>query len=212
MKRKPTNKAPSKTPKQLAELAPLAARPDDQIVTPGVPKVSAEEWARNTEQRRPEMEQRSVREFGPRGAREMPFLKAVPGWFDYVPREMRLFEDWTTSSASAHRVYAHWALDIRDDKYRGEREVGFLLRPLHQPTERLFASENSSAHVLMDRIEALDREVSLPFGWFFLMTHGYWGAPEGGDANATALRDQCVRLPDRASQLLLRWADKPYGF
>jgi hypothetical protein len=212
MTRKPTKKAPSKTPKQLAELAPLAARPDDQIATPGVPKVSAEEWARNTEQRRPEMEQRSVREVGPQGAREMPFLKAVPDWFDYVPREMRLFEDWTTSSASAHRDYAHWALHIRDYEYRGEREVGFIPRPLHQPTERLFASEDSSVHMLLDRIEALDREVGLPFGWFFLMTHGHWVAPEGGDAIATALRDQRVRLPDRDSQALLRWADKPYGF
>jgi hypothetical protein len=80
---------------------------------------------------------------------------------------MRSFEDWTTSSASAHRVYAHWALDIRDDKYRGEREVGFILHPLHQPTERLFAREDSSVHMLMDRIEALDREVGLPFGGSF---------------------------------------------
>jgi hypothetical protein len=145
MKRKPTKEAPSKTPKQRAEVAPLAARPDDQIATPGVPKVSAEEWARNTEQRRPEMEQRSVREVGPQGAREMPFLKAVPDWFDYVPREMRFFEDWTTSSASAHRVYAHWALDIRDDKYRGEREVGFILRPLHsRPSDSLPAKTRQS--------------------------------------------------------------------
>jgi hypothetical protein len=57
--------------------------------------------------------------------------------------------------------------DIRDYEYRGEREAGFILRPLHQPTERLFAREDSSVHTLMDRIEALDREVGLPFGGSF---------------------------------------------
>jgi hypothetical protein len=66
--------------------------------------------------------------------------------------------------------------------------------------------------MLLDRIEALDREVGLPFGWFFLMTHGHWVAPEVGDAIATALRDQRVGLPDRDAQALLRWADKSYGF
>ena len=164
------------------------------------------------EARRPEMEQRMIREVGPQGARETPFLAAVPDWFDYVPREVRFFQDWEGSSASAHRVYAHWALDIRDYESRGEREVGFIPRPLHQPADRLQVGEDTSVHILMDRIEALDREIGLPFGWFFLMTHGHWVAPEVGHAIAAGLRAQRVRLPDRDAQVLLRWADTPYGF
>lgn len=64
----------------------------------------------------------------------------------------------------------------------------------------------------MDRIEAIDCEVGLPFGWFFLMTHGHCVEPEVGDAIAAGLRDARVRLPDLDAKVLLRWADERYGF
>ncbi len=164
------------------------------------------------EAKRHEMERRVIQEIGPDGTREIPFLEAVPDWFDYVPRELRFFEDWEQSSAGAHRVFAHWALDIRDYTHKGEREVGFIPRPLRSPEERLLAIPASSVHILMDRIEAVDRELGLPFGWFFLMTHGHWVEAEIGQAIAAGLREQRVRLPDHDARVLLRWADKPYGF
>jgi hypothetical protein len=71
---------------------------------------------------------------------------------------------------------------------------------------------DASVHILMDHIEAIDREFGLPFGWFFLMPHGHWVEAEIGQAIATGLREQRVRLPDRDARVLLRWADKPYGF
>jgi hypothetical protein len=40
------------------------------------------------------MECRVIREVGPDGMRDAPFLEAVPGWLDYVPREPRFFADW----------------------------------------------------------------------------------------------------------------------
>jgi hypothetical protein len=41
------------------------------------------------------MEQRAIRETGPRGAtRETPFLDLVPDYFEFVPREVRFFRDW----------------------------------------------------------------------------------------------------------------------
>jgi hypothetical protein len=40
-------------------------------------------------------------------------------------------------------------------------------RPLQPPTERLLMTPDAPVHLLMDRIEAVDREVGLPFGWFF---------------------------------------------
>ena len=64
----------------------------------------------------------------------------------------------------------------------------------------------------MDRIEAVDREIGLPFGWFFLMTHGHWVDPDVGQAIAAGLRAQRIRVPDRDAAVLLRWADKSYGF
>lgn len=164
------------------------------------------------EAKRPELERRVIQEIGPDGVREIPFLEAVPDWFEHVPRELRFFEDWEQSSAGAQRVFAHWALDIRDYTHKGEREVGFIPRPLRPPKDRLLPLPDASVHILMDRIEAIDRELGLPFGWFFLMTHGHWVEPEIGQAVAAGLREQRVRLPDRDARVLLRWADKPYGF
>jgi hypothetical protein len=66
--------------------------------------------------------------------------------------------------------------------------------------------------MLMDRIGAIDRELGLPFGWVFLMTHGHGVKAEIGQAIATGLHEQRVRLPDNDAGVLLRWADKPYGF
>jgi len=164
------------------------------------------------EAKRPELERRVIREVGPDGMRETPFLEAVPDWFAFVPRERRFFEDWEQSSAGAYRVFAHWALDIRDYTHNGEREVGFIPRPLQPPKERLLMTPHVSVHLLMDRIEAMDREVGLPFGWFFLMTHGHWVDPDVGLAIAQGLKAQSVCLPDHDVRVLLRWADRSYGF
>ena len=165
------------------------------------------------EAKRPEMEQRVVRETGPNGAtRETPFLELVPDYFEFVPRELRFFQDWEASSARSQRVFAHWALDARDYTHKGEREVGFIPRPLKAPRERLLMAPEMSVHQLMERIEAVDREVGLPFGWFFLMTHGHWVEPDVGLAIAEGLKAQRVRLPDADAAVLLRWAERTYGF
>lgn len=88
---------------------------------------------------------------------------------------------------------------------------GFVTRPLRLPAERLEAGE-ASVHVLMDRIEAIDREMGLPFAWFFLMTHGNRVSSEVGETIARGLREQRVVLPDRDARVLLRWAERSYGF
>ena len=164
------------------------------------------------EAKRPELERRVIREVGPDGTREKPFLQKVPDYFEFVPREVRFFRDWEASSAGLHCVFAHWALDARDYTYKGEREVGFIPRPLKMPRERLLMEAGMSVHQLMDRIEAIDREVALPFGWFFLMTHGHWVEPDVGHTIAKGLKAQRVRLPDPDAAVLLRWAERSYGF
>ena len=61
------------------------------------------------------------------------------------------------------------------------------------PQERLLLpTPDASVHLLMDRIDAVDREVGL--------------------AIAKGLKAQRVRLPDRDAAVLLRWADRTYGF
>lgn len=164
------------------------------------------------EAQRPELERRVIREVGPDGTREIPFLQEVPDYFEFVPREVRFFRDWEQSSAGTERVFAHWALDVRDYTHKGEREVGFIPRPLRMPKEKLRPPEDVSVHLLMDRIEAIDREVGLPFGWFFLMTHGNFVDFDVGRTIAKGLRDGRVRLPDHDAAVLLRWDDCVYGF
>jgi hypothetical protein len=160
------------------------------------------------EARRPELEQSAwVSSDGTR----TPFLDLQPDFFDFTRREVRFFQDWEESSARTSRLYEHWALDIRDFEHKGERELAFIPRPLHLPEDRLEAGD-ASVHILMDRIEAIDREVGLPFAWFFLMTHGNRVSPEVGDAIAQGLREARVRLPDSDAKVLLRWVDERYLF
>ncbi|TIP40174.1 hypothetical protein [Mesorhizobium sp.] len=170
----------------------------------------------DTEQReagRPELENRIIREVGPDGTRDTAFLDANPDWFDFVPRENRFFADWERSSACVHRIFDHWAFDIHDLEDRGQkREIGFIPRPLKMPAGKLAMEDSISVHRLMERTEAIDAEVGLPFAWFFLMTHGHWVDPDVGDAIAEGLRQGRVRLPDRDAAVLLAWADKKYLF
>jgi len=164
------------------------------------------------EARRSQMEARTIREIGPDGARDVAFLDAAPGWFDTAPREDRFFEDWESSSAASERVYDHWALDIRDYEYRGEREVGLIPRPRRFPSARLLADPAMPPQRLMERAASIDREIGYPFAWFFLMTHGHWVDPDVGRAIAAALREQRVQLPERDARVLLRWDAGRYSF
>lgn len=162
---------------------------------------------------RPELENRIIHEVGSEGVRDIPFLEANPGWFDFFPRENRFFADWARSSAASARIFDHWAFDIHDFEGLGhKREIGFIPRPLKMPAEKLALEEGVSVHRLMERIEAIDAEIGLPFAWFFLMTHGHWVDPDVGDVIAEGLRRGRVRLPNRDGAVLLEWADRKYLF
>lgn len=164
------------------------------------------------EARRPELETRVIHEVSPDGSNDIAFLDANPGWFDFLPRENRFFTDWERSSASTARIFEHWAFDISDYEERGQRQLSFIPRPLKMPAGRLLLEESVSVHRLMERIEAIDAEIGLPFAWFFLMTHGHWVDPDVGEAIAEGLRTGRVRLPERDAAVLLDWADNRYLF
>lgn len=164
------------------------------------------------EAQRPEIEACVIHEVGPDYERKTPFLSLNPGWFDFVPRESRFFADWQRSSAAAFRVFDYWAFDIRDYEQHGRRQLSFIPRPLRTPSERLLAGEGVSVHRLMERVEAIDAEVGLPFAWFFLLTHGHWVDPDVGDTIAEGLRTRRVRLPEQDAAVLLDWAARRYLF
>ncbi|MGE0282573.1 MAG: hypothetical protein AB7P20_18445 [Rhizobiaceae bacterium] len=166
------------------------------------------------EAQRPQIAARTIREVGLDSGNETPFLDLNPDWFDFVPRENRFFADWARSSAASARIYDYWAFDIQDFDERGQRRLSFIPRPLKKkmPAERLLVNDGVSVHRLMERIEAIDTEVGVPFAWFFLMTHGHWVDPDVGQTIADGLRGDRVRLPDPDAAVLLAWADKPYLF
>ncbi|MEQ1954874.1 hypothetical protein [Mesorhizobium sp. CN2-181] len=72
------------------------------------------------EARRPELEDRAIREVGRDYVKETPFLDLNPEWFDFVPREVRMFQDWERSNASAQRIFEHWAFDVTDITTRAD--------------------------------------------------------------------------------------------
>jgi hypothetical protein len=164
------------------------------------------------EAQRPQIEARVTHEVGPNYERKTPFLTLNPDWFEFVPRENRFFADWQRSSTAAARVFEHWAFDIKDYVDHDQRQLSFIPRPLKMPSERLLPEEDVTVHGLMDRIEAIDAEMGLPFAWFFFMAHGHWVDPDVGDAIAEGLRAGRVRLPDQDAAVLLDWAANRYLF
>jgi hypothetical protein len=162
------------------------------------------------EAERPELERRVIQEIGPDGAREIPFP---------CPTGLRTCRaSCASSKTGSNPAQAHSGcprigrsiVGITPTRESG-RSASFP-RPLRPPRERLLPMPGASVHSVMDRIDAIDRELGLPFGWVFPMTHGHWVEAEIGQAIATGLREQRVRLPDNDAGVLLRWVDEPAGF
>jgi len=99
-------------------------------------------------------------------------------WSQIERERRRFFRDWGDSSACAAGVFDYWALDVRDYTRDGGREVGFVPRPQREPRGQLLADQGCSIHFLMDQIEAIDREIGLPFSWFFF--DGPWSLDRFG--------------------------------
>lgn len=158
------------------------------------------------------LEARAIREAGLDYVKETPFVELNPEWFDFVPREVRIFQDWERSTASAHPIFSHWAFDIKDYQDTGRRKLSFIPRPNKPPAERLLIEEGISVHRLMESVESIDAEVGVPFAWFFLMTHGHWVDPDVGETIANGFRAGRVRLADHDAAILLDWTDKRYLF
>jgi hypothetical protein len=159
------------------------------------------------EAKRLELERRVIQEIGPGGTREIRSSKPCSTGSSTC-RASCASSKTGSNPAPARSACSRIGRSISaTTPTRKEREVGFIPRPLRPPKDRLLPTPDTSVHILMDRM------LGLPFGWFFLMTHGHWVEAEIGQAVAAGLREQRVRLADRNARVLLRWADKPpYGF
>ncbi|MHC2618170.1 hypothetical protein ACVIW2_000201 [Bradyrhizobium huanghuaihaiense] len=58
----------------------------------------------------------------------------------------------------------------------------------------------------------MDSEVGRPWAGSSLMIHGNWVDPDIGMAIARGLKAHRFRLADSDPRVLLRWADRSYGF
>ncbi|WP_365944247.1 hypothetical protein [Mesorhizobium sp.] len=59
----------------------------------------------------------------------------------------------------------------------------------------------------MERIEAIDSQIGLPFAWFLLMTHRPLGRSECRSRDRRRPAHGPVRQPDQDAAILLAWAD-----
>ncbi|MTJ93952.1 MAG: hypothetical protein F8N36_14005 [Desulfovibrio sp.] len=61
---------------------------------------------------------------------EKSVLEVDPDYLSRALRERRFVDDWQASSAGTTPMLNHWAFDVSDYEYQGERNVGFTPRPL----------------------------------------------------------------------------------
>ncbi len=127
----------------------------------------------------------------------------------------RLIDDWTLSSAgrAGHRFCDHWALQTSDyTSPEGERSMSVV--PLWTHTRKMAAIERApkSAYELFGKLEAIDRRVGVPFGWYFYMLHGNLISSWAGERVLEAAEAGKLVLPEHDYQVLKRWSEWSYGF
>lgn len=142
---------------------------------------------------------------------EKSVLDVDPDYLRRAIRERRFVDDWAASSAGAVSLLAHWAFDVSDYEYKGERQLGFTPRPLTWADE-IEWQEGRSLYQLMDLVERFDAAIGHPMAWFFHAVYGnklgHWAIRDV----AEGLRRGKVGLPKRDVLVIRRWAASEYGF
>lgn len=140
------------------------------------------------------------------------FPEAKPGpW-----KGRRLFEDWAFSSAgrSGARLCDHWALRMDDwtNPHTQERDMAII--PIWGFTGKLaeVKSASLSDYALYGKLEAMDRRLGVPFGWYAYMLHGNRVHDWAGERILRAAEAGKIVLPEHDYQVLKAWHARPYGF
>lgn len=138
-------------------------------------------------------------------------IEADPHYLKRALRERRFVEDWAESSASATPFLAHWAFDVSDYEYKGERQLDYTPRPLTWADE-IEWQEGRSLYLLMDRLERFDARIGHPMAWFFHAVYGNRLGPWAIRDVATGLKCGKIGLPARDEAVIRRWTASEYGF
>lgn len=134
-----------------------------------------------------------------------------PPYLKRVLRERRFVDDWAESSASATPFLAHWAFDVSDYEYKGERQLNCTPRPLTWADE-IEWQEGRSLYLLMDRLERFDARIGHRMAWFFHAIYGNRLGPWAIRDVAAGLKRGKIGLPARDMAVIRRWTASEYGF
>jgi len=145
------------------------------------------------------------------GPTEMALLDLNPDYLQAAIRERRFFDDWASSSAAAWAIRTHWAFDVSDYEYRGERHLSLTPRPLTWGT-KIEWEEGRSIHRLMDQLERFDVEVGYRMAWFFHSVYGNRIGQWAIEAVAEGLARRKVAFPESDEAVIRRWSKTAYGF
>jgi hypothetical protein len=129
----------------------------------------------------------------------------------------RLFDDWAFSSAgrSGQRLCHHWALRLMDWTHPSTHRRDMGLVPIWGFAGKLAEikySPSLSEYALYGKLEAMDRRLNVPFGWYAYMLHGNRVHSWAGERILRAAEAGLIVLPEHDYQVLKAWDAKPYGF
>jgi len=140
------------------------------------------------------------------------FPEAKPGQWG----GRRLFDDWAFSSAgrSGARLCDHWALRMDDWTNPRTQERDMAIIPIWGFSGKLaeVKSRSLSDYALYGKLEAMDRRLGVPFGWFTYMLHGNRVHASAGERILCAAEEGKIVLPEHDYKVLKAWHACPYGF
>jgi hypothetical protein len=129
---------------------------------------------------------------------------------------VRLFEDWTESSAgrSGAVLSDFWAIDVRDyTDQRGERSVSIV--PVWTHTKNIAALKTTrtmSDCGVWDLAHRFDTRIGHPMAWYFYMLHGNLVRDWCGERILEAAENGLIVLPEDDYSVLKRWREHGYWF
>ena len=149
--------------------------------------------------------------------KDTPFLDMFPDWLDWKQPEERFFLDWQESSASAWRLCDHWRLELHDYVGRdNERKLSFV--PQWADADRgldlpeISPDYEASPYGVMESLSQFDKQLGITFGWYFYALHGNRISGSAISVVARGIKEGMICLPNRDEKIVLRWAERGYGF
>ena len=112
------------------------------------------------------------------------------------------------------RICTRWAFQTSDwTDPRGGRCVSFI--PVWGHNHSVSALEDCEPldpYLLFGRLRQFDKEIGIPFAWYFYALHGNLVRSRHIEKVLEAAARGQIVLPENDYQVLRRWHDAPYGF